>query len=262
MRLYFIRHGQTLGNREHRYVGRTDEGILEMEKERLRKKAPYFPEMDMVFVSPYLRCRQTAEILFSEETAEHPLDISKWNPPERGKSSGKASIASGWKSKIETVEDFQEMDFGEFEYRKSKIEIVEDFREMDFGEFEYRNYQELAGNPDYQRFIDSGGAAGFPGGEELGAFKERCCSAFGACIRKAWENDWRQVGFVVHGGTIMAVLEAFSYPHKEYYAYQAGNGCGYVMELEIDGNKPGPAADFEKNIGRDSIKLTIKEEIT
>ena len=32
MRLYFIRHGQTLGNREHRYVGRTDEGILEMEK--------------------------------------------------------------------------------------------------------------------------------------------------------------------------------------------------------------------------------------
>ena len=133
MRLYFIRHGQTLGNREHRYVGRTDEGILEMEKERLRKKAPYFPEMDMVFVSPYLRCRQTAEILFSEETAEHPLDISKWNPPERGKSSGKASIASGWKSKIETVEDFQEMDFGEFEYRKSKIEIVEDFREMDFG---------------------------------------------------------------------------------------------------------------------------------
>lgn len=140
MRLYFIRHGQTLGNREHRYVGRTDEGILEMEKERLRKKAPYFPEMDMVFVSPYLRCRQTAEILFSEETAEHPLDISKWNPPERGKSSGKASIASGWKSKIETVEDFQE---------------------MDFGEFEYRNYQELAGNPDYQRFIDSGGRQDF-----------------------------------------------------------------------------------------------------
>lgn len=241
MRLYFIRHGQTLGNREHRYVGRTDEGILETEKERLRKMIPYFPEMDMVFVSPYLRCRQTAEILFSEETAEPPLDIPKWNLPERGKSSGKASIASG---------------------RKSKIEMVEDFREMDFGEFEYRNYQELAGNPDYQRFIDSGGAAGFPGGEELGAFKERCCSAFGACIRKAWENDWRQVGFVVHGGTIMAVLEAFSYPHKEYYAYQVGNGCGYVMELEIDGNKPGPAADFEKNIGRDSIKLTIKEEIT
>ncbi len=242
MRLYFIRHGQTLGNREHRYVGRTDEGILETEKEQLRKKISYFPEMDMVFVSPYLRCRQTAEILFSEEAAEHPLDLPKLNLLERGRGGGKASSgASGW---------------------KSKTEVIEDFREMDFGEFEYRNYQELAGNPDYQRFIDSGGAAGFPGGEDLGSFKERCCSAFGACIRKAWENHWQQVGFVVHGGTIMAVLEAFSYPPKGYYAYQAANGCGYVMELEIDGNKWGLAPDFEKNIGRDSIKLTIKEEIT
>lgn len=213
MRLYFIRHGATQGNREHRYVGRTDEGILETEKERLRKKIPYFPEMDMVFVSPYLRCRQTAEILFSN---------------------------------------------------KCKTKITEDFREMDFGAFEYRNYQELTGNPDYQKFIDSGGMTGFPGGEDLRAFKERCCNAFLACIRKAWENHWNQVGFVVHGGTIMAILEAFSYPSKEYYEYQVGNGCGYVMVLETgeSGNGWSLVPDSKENITRASIKLTIKEEIT
>ena len=33
MRMYLIRHGATQGNLEHRYVGRTDEGILESEKQ-------------------------------------------------------------------------------------------------------------------------------------------------------------------------------------------------------------------------------------
>ena len=111
MKLYFIRHGVTQGNLERRYVGRTDEGILEEEKEGLRQKGQALPKMDQAFVSPYLRCRQTAELLFG----------------------------------------------------KNQTEIIEDFREMDFGVFEYKNYQELSGNPDYQKFIDSGGTLGFPG---------------------------------------------------------------------------------------------------
>ena len=36
-------------------------------------------------------------------------------------------------------------------------------KECDFGDFENKNYKELSGNPDYQAWIDSGGALPFPG---------------------------------------------------------------------------------------------------
>lgn len=67
MRLAFIRHGETRGNLEGRYVGRTDEPLCEEGKENLlRRKASgeYPPDPAMVFVSPLQRCRQSAEIIF------------------------------------------------------------------------------------------------------------------------------------------------------------------------------------------------------
>lgn len=202
MKLYFIRHGVTQGNLERRYVGRTDEGILEEEKEGLRQKGQALPKMDQAFVSPYLRCRQTAELLFG----------------------------------------------------KNQTEIIEDFREMDFGVFEYKNYQELSGNPDYQKFIDSGGTLGFPGGEEPEYFKRRCRQAFQGCVQKSWENRWNHVGFVLHGGTIMAILEAFVYPQRGYYEYQTGNGCGFVCRVADNGD--------EEKYDKRYIKLIIEEDIT
>ena len=39
---------------------------------------------------------------------------------------------------------------------------IPEWTEMDFGAFEGHNYQELSGNPAYQRWIDSGGTLTFP----------------------------------------------------------------------------------------------------
>lgn len=186
--MYLIRHGATQGNLEHRYVGRTDEGILSSEWERLRQKGRAVPALDGIFVSPYLRCRQTAEAFFCNSLKAAGGDCA--------------------------------------------LEVVEGFREMDFGEYEYRNYQELRGDPEYQKFIDSGGKAGFPAGEGVDAFRFRCQEAFRRCLEKARKNHWGQVGALVHGGTIMAVMEGFSYPKKGYFEYQVGNGCGYLLEVE------------------------------
>lgn len=62
MKIYLIRHGETMGNREKRYIGRTDESLTkEAEQELEAKKAPM---AEVVFASPLLRCRQTAEALF------------------------------------------------------------------------------------------------------------------------------------------------------------------------------------------------------
>ena len=89
MRVYLIRHGVTKGNLEHRYVGSTEEVLLPEAdepllsiKKRLEKDGCRKPHL---LVSPMLRCRQSAEILFPGE-------------------------------KQTVVEDFRECDFGTFEY--------------------------------------------------------------------------------------------------------------------------------------------------
>lgn len=85
MRITLIRHGKTVGNLERRYIGASNvplcpEGIREAEQARKDET------LSEVFVSPLLRARQTARILFP-------------NAEQR------------------VVEDLQEMNFGDFENR-------------------------------------------------------------------------------------------------------------------------------------------------
>ncbi|MCM1191085.1 MAG: histidine phosphatase family protein [Butyrivibrio sp.] len=186
MKVYLIRHGRTKGNREGRYVGRTDEPLLAEARQQLlekRSSVEMVPEPDILYVSPMQRCRETARLLF----------------PGKGQN------------------------------------VVEALKECDFGEFEYRNYEELNGDPAYQRFIDSGGTCGFPGGESLQEFQERCVRGFRSAVASVWgQKPDMCVVFVVHGGTIMAVLDRFSRPHKDYFEWQTGNGRGYEAELSFD----------------------------
>lgn len=62
MKIVLIRHGKTKGNLEGRYVGRTDEPMLEASRETLRKSeyGNFCP--DIVYTSRLIRCVQTAEI--------------------------------------------------------------------------------------------------------------------------------------------------------------------------------------------------------
>ena len=113
-------------------------------------------------------------------------------------------------------------------------EILKGLRECDFGEFEYKNYQELQGDERYQQWIDSGGTISFPKGESRAQFTRRCCEAFleGCC--RILEGGVSSAAFVVHGGTIMAVLDQFSSPHRDYFDWQAGNGQGFSGTLSVD----------------------------
>lgn len=61
-RFILIRHGKTAGNLEKRYIGVTDEALCEQGIEELRLLV--LPPADRLFVSPMLRCRQTAAILY------------------------------------------------------------------------------------------------------------------------------------------------------------------------------------------------------
>lgn len=87
-RVHFIRHGMTEGNRDGRYVGRRDLPLCPEGAQEVRNMAVgySYPEVDAVYSSPLLRCRQTAEILYPDQ-------------------------------QLTVVEDLIEMSFGDFEGR-------------------------------------------------------------------------------------------------------------------------------------------------
>lgn len=170
IQLLLIRHGATKGNLEKRYIGKTDEplcGIGIGQVERLKKQ---LPSVDRVFVSPMLRTKQTAAILFP-------------------------SISH---------------------------EVVVDFRETDFGIFEGKTVNELSDSFEYRKWVSSICRDPVPGGESISKFKERCCAAFRVMIENV--SDDFTVALVVHGGVIMAIMEAFARPKRDFYDYRVENG--------------------------------------
>lgn len=83
MKWVLIRHGQTQGNLEHRYIGcRTDEPLCEAGVTALLRCTR--PAVGKVFASPMRRCLETAALLYPGVP-------------------------------VEVIDDFQECDFGEFE---------------------------------------------------------------------------------------------------------------------------------------------------
>ena len=187
--LILLRHGKTAGNLLGRYIGSRTDEPL-CDEGREGLAGKQLPEVERLYVSPMKRCVETAEIL--------------------------------WPG-----------------FDRKKMQKVTDLRECDFGDFENKNYKELSGNGDYQAWIDSNGTLPFPNGESMDAFKSRCLEAFARIVEEVSgaEQEWIasgktgifRAGIVVHGGTIMAILEQYGYPKAAYFDYQVKNGCGYRL---------------------------------
>ena len=194
--LILIRHGKTAGNLLGRYIGSRTDEPL-CDEGREGLAGKQLPEVERLYVSPMKRCVETAEIL--------------------------------WPG-----------------FDRKKMRKVTDLRECDFGDFENKNYKELSGNGDYQAWIDSNGTLPFPNGESMDAFKSRCLEAFARIVEEVSEaeQEWIasgktgifRAGIVVHGGTIMAILEQYGYPKAAYFDYQVKNGCGYRL-TPVDGTR-------------------------
>lgn len=195
-RICLIRHGKTPGNLLGRYIGVTDESLCPEGREQLQRGL--YPRAEMLFVSPLRRCVETAEILYPELL------------PQR----------------------------------------EELLRECDFGAFENKNYQELSGDPRYQTWVDSGGTLAFPEGESHEEFCARCREGFRRVLNLAFagknSKGFREeeacgggltqedadLALVIHGGTIMSILEAFGEPQGSFYHWQVKNGEGFTALLD------------------------------
>ena len=64
--LVFIRHGKTEWNEQKRYIGITDMPLSDNGALKIRElaKAGTYPDVDIVFISPMLRCKETANIIY------------------------------------------------------------------------------------------------------------------------------------------------------------------------------------------------------
>ena len=113
-------------------------------------------------------------------------------------------------------------------YPHAKQFVVNGFRECDFGDFEGKNYAELSDNADYQEWIDSNGTLPFPHGEQPLAFRARCVEAFGDFANTL--RNGQSAALVVHGGTIMAVMERFAETDspRGFYDWQPENFGGWA----------------------------------
>jgi len=176
MKVILIRHAQTQGNLEKRYIGRTNDPLCD---EGVKQAGALFesgnlPRADALIASPYLRCTQTAEILYPDMV----------------------------------------------------YEIYDDLRECDFGIFEGKTHAELLSNGEYTAWLSTNCLRDIPGGESVTMFKRRCCTTFMEAVRN--KPDDAAVAFIIHGGCIMAILEHFLQPHKEFQEYYVNN-CEVVV---------------------------------
>lgn len=113
-------------------------------------------------------------------------------------------------------------------YPDMRTYVYEDLRECNFGEFENKSYLELKGNEKYQAWVDSNATLPFPNGESPEAFKKRSIDAFQTIIGECIKTGVKTVALVVHGGTIMSILERFAEPKKDFYHWEIDNGNGYI----------------------------------
>ncbi len=108
MKIYLVRHGKTQANIEFRYLGSTDQALASAGRAELLIKQGTMPEVERVYVSPMLRARESAELLFPRQEAK-------------------------------VIEGLQECAFGEFEMRTYE-ELKDDPS--------YRNWIDLKGKSD------------------------------------------------------------------------------------------------------------------
>ena len=112
------------------------------------------------------------------------------------------------------------------------VHIIEELSECDFGEFENKNYKELDGNADYQAWVDSKGMLPFPGGESREEFRNRNLRGFEKVVISCIRSHVTEVALVVHGGTIMNIMEEYTDIQKQFYEWHVKNGGGYEVELD------------------------------
>ncbi|MBT2765129.1 histidine phosphatase family protein [Paenibacillus sp. ISL-20] len=225
--LHLIRHGRTLWNEEHRYLGHENQGILVEGRQQLLPLRERFctKQFVRIYCSDLLRCRQTLNVILSDSTM----------------------------SAIPDDEDPGRLIPGvEYDLR---------LRELDFGDWEGNTYEDLKSDISYRCWIDNPAEVTPPNGESWEAF----CSRIQAFLTGLYldlkellhveedpdtlvqaEAEAEAAGYgcgtqrieldvlvVTHGGVIRQIAAA-TLPHTEFWETQVSPGEELKLQLTWD----------------------------
>lgn len=161
-RISVIRHGMTEANENGIYIGKTDLPLSAKGAADLVAKMDEFdyPSVHRVYTSPLLRCRETADILFPE----------------------------------------------------TEIVPIDDFRELDLGEFEGKTVDELIKRDDYKAWLKGGKDVRPPKGESLEEMTARTYTGLHNVIMDMMESGLTHCALITHAGIISNMLAGFGLP--------------------------------------------------
>ena len=160
MTVFLLRHGQTRGNLERRYIGSTDEPLCPQGREALA--GAWAPEADRVYVSPPPIRRLPDRLLEAVNAVRLPQralapggDSQLPLCPQ-----GREALAGAWAPEADRVyvsPMARCRETAALLYPGVAQEVVPGFRETDFGSFEGHTYEELKGDPAYRAWLDGAG---------------------------------------------------------------------------------------------------------
>lgn len=236
--LYLIRHGATKANREHRYLGRTEEPLSEEGREALKafQRQGLYPDpasLQALFVSPMGRCRETAELLFGD-CEQHV--IPEFREMDFGLFEGKNYQDLQENARYQAwIDSNGTLPFPEGESREDFIarcrrgfeemlriaisQSVDENEEQEDVETD-RNVENPK-NVDMQKKVEKQENTEKQGnvGKQQDAGKQKN------------RDESLGIAAVVHGGTIMAVCSSLT--DGEYFDFQIGNGEGYCCKVTV-----------------------------
>ena len=218
--LTLIRHGKTPSNREHRYLGVTEEALsgegrkqLEILAEKDILKKPW-----LLFISPMLRCQESAGILFPGREA---YPIEEWREMNFGAYEGKNyedlkndSYYQKW------IDSNGTLPFPEGESQQEYIKRCHRGLLTATKIIEEKIAREVA---DTAKTSSANEIA------ELRELEKQTVE------NQMTESQHRNITAVVHGGTIMALLHILA--GGNYFDYQVKIGGGYFCKLRLCGEE-------------------------
>lgn len=230
--LYLIRHGATKANREHRYLGRTEEPLSEEGREALKafQRKGLYPDpasLQALFVSPMERCRETAELLFGE--CEQYV-IPEFREMDFGLFEGKNYQDLRGNTQYQAwIDSNGTLPFPEGESREAFIvrckRGFEEMLRMVTAEIMGRNEEEKTAENDgsvkNQKSADN----------QKKIEKQENIEKQQDAAKQKNRDESLKIAAVVHGGTIMAVCSSFT--DGEYFDFQVGNGEGYSCKVTV-----------------------------
>lgn len=184
-RISVIRHGLTEANEKGVYIGKTDLPLSAKGAADIAAKMDEFvyPTVHRVYTSPLLRCRETADIIFPE----------------------------------------------------TEIVPVDDFRELDLGEFDGKSVDELIDRDDYKAWLKGGKDCRPPKGESLEEMTARTYVGLHNIIMDMMNSGLTHCALITHAGIISNMLAGFGLPKfsASQITAEAGGGFDILVTAQM-----------------------------